>query len=172
MDAQDPRTQGRYQVRFDVDPSSTRIAEGADVLVLVDALRPEGALAAPRGFAGPVLEATLGNAEATARWVLSQQHDKGDRFAVAVIAVGREDGFCVEDLLVAGQVIDALAEVGIDYASPEAAAAVAAHQGLSRAVSHILSAAVSGQELIAEHGAAVIDRIRERQAQTEVIRVG
>ena len=38
--------------------------------------------------------------------------------------------FAVEDLLAAGAVVDALASRGIDYASPEAAAACAAFTGL------------------------------------------
>jgi hypothetical protein len=66
----------------------------------------------------------------------------------------------VEDLLAAGAVIDALAEVGIDYASPEAAAAVAAFTGLRNAVGHVLSASVSGQELIASDGRAPVDAAR------------
>ncbi|MET0590054.1 MAG: 2-phosphosulfolactate phosphatase [Naasia sp.] len=170
MSELDPRGQSRYQIRFDFGPSSP-ISSGADVLVLVDAIRVDDALLPPTGFDGPVLEATLGNAVATAEWVLAQQHDKGDRFAVAVIAVGADGGFCVEDLLVAGLLMDALADLGIDYASPEAASAVAASQGLRRAVSHILSASVSGQRLLAEHGQGAIERIRERQDGAEVIRL-
>ncbi|MFD1714781.1 2-phosphosulfolactate phosphatase [Amnibacterium flavum] len=170
------RGQSRYQIRFDWGrPGGQAIAAGADVVVLVDALREAGEPALELGFDGPVLEATNANAAATANWVLSQQGEKGDRFAVAVVAAGapESDGsgvrFCVEDLLVAGGVIDALAEVGIDYASPEAAAAAAAFQGLRRAVSHILSASVSGQDLIAVHGSEVIDRARDHQNFAEVI---
>jgi hypothetical protein len=52
--------------------------------------------------------------------------------------------------------VDALAAVGIDYSSPEAAAACAAFTGLRGAVAHLLTASVSGQELI-EGGAAQAD---------------
>jgi len=167
--------QTRYQVRFDWGATGwLNITEGADVVVFIDALRPGGA-ELPGSFAGPVLEATTGNASSTARWVLEQQADKGDRFAVAVVAMGEQSAgetrFCVEDLLVAGAVIDALAEVGIDYAAPEAAAAVAAFQGLRRAVSHILSASVSGQILLATGRGGAIEDARTRLDRTEVIRL-
>jgi 2-phosphosulfolactate phosphatase len=93
------------------------------------------------------------NREAVAQWVLDQQAAKGDRFTVAVIAAGdsRADGtprYTVEDLLAAGAVVDALAGVGIDYCSPEAAAACAAFTSLTRATAHLVSASGSGQQLI------------------------
>ncbi|GAB3041940.1 hypothetical protein GCM10027052_24870 [Parafrigoribacterium mesophilum] len=93
------------------------------------------------------------NRGAIARWVLDQQAAKGDRFTVAVIAAGgvRTDGtprFTVEDLLAAGAVVDALAGAGIDYCSPEAAAACAAFTSLARATAHLVSASGSGQQLI------------------------
>ena len=93
------------------------------------------------------------NRTAVARWVLDRQAVKGDRFTVAVIAAGavRADGtprFTVEDLLAAGAVVDALAGVGIDYCSPEAAAACAAFTSLTRATAHLVSASGSGQQLI------------------------
>jgi hypothetical protein len=50
----------------------------------------------------------------------------------------------------AGAVVDALAVAGIDYSSPEAAAACAAFTGLRGAVAHLLTASVSGQEDIAD----------------------
>jgi 2-phosphosulfolactate phosphatase len=53
----------------------------------------------------------------------------------------------VEDLLGAGAVIDALADVGIDYCSPEAAAASAAFTGLRNATGHLIGASASGREL-------------------------
>ncbi|MGQ2916506.1 MAG: 2-phosphosulfolactate phosphatase, partial [Microbacterium aurantiacum] len=58
--------------------------------------------------------------------------------------------FAVEDELGAGAIIDALAAFGIDHTSPEAAAACAAFQGLRPAVRHLLTAAGSGQQLIAD----------------------
>ncbi|MGO7984151.1 hypothetical protein ACC691_40650, partial [Rhizobium johnstonii] len=75
----------------------------------------------------------------------------GRRAFIAVIAAGARDGldtrFCVEDLLGAGAVIDALASVGIDYSSPEAAAACAAFTGLRGAVTHLATASATAQEL-------------------------
>ena len=84
--------------------------------------------------------------------MLARQEGKGDRFVVAVIAVGeqRDDGstrFAVEDLLGAGAVIDALADVGIDYCSPESATAAAAFTGLRNATGHLIGASASGREL-------------------------
>jgi 2-phosphosulfolactate phosphatase len=102
----------------------------------------------------PVIAASLRNRSAVAKWILDYQIRLGSRAMVAVVAAGelRADGstrFAVEDFLVAGSVIDALAEVGIDFCSPEAAVACAAYTSLSRAVGHLLSASASGQELIA-----------------------
>ncbi|MCW4458752.1 2-phosphosulfolactate phosphatase [Microbacterium sp. MPKO10] len=57
-------------------------------------------------------------------------------------------GFAVDVLFATGAVIDALAAVGIDYASPEAAAASAAFTGLERAVGHLYTASTAGQRLI------------------------
>jgi 2-phosphosulfolactate phosphatase len=100
-----------------------------------------------------VVAGGLRNRTAVAQWVLDQQAVKGDRFTVAVIAAGsiREGGtprFTVEDMLAAGAVVDALAGVGIDYCSPEAAAACAAFTSLARATAHLVSASGSGQQLI------------------------
>lgn len=93
------------------------------------------------------------NRGAVAQWVLDRQALKGDRCTVAVVAAGdvRADGtprFTVEDLLAAGAIVDALAGVGIDYCSPEAAAACAAFMSLNRASAHLVSASGSGQQLI------------------------
>jgi 2-phosphosulfolactate phosphatase len=103
--------------------------------------------------AAAVVAGGLRNRTAVADWVLARQAEKGGRFTVAVIGAGdvRADGslrFTVEDLLAAGAVIDALAAVGIDYCSPEAAAATAAFTSLTRATGHLVSASGSGQRLI------------------------
>nr|WP_241732321.1 2-phosphosulfolactate phosphatase [Galbitalea soli] len=95
------------------------------------------------------------NRSAVAQWALEQQGRKSKRFTIAVIAAGerREDGslrMTVEDLLGAGAVIDALATLGIDYCSPEAAAAVAAYTGLRNATAHLLNASASGRQLAEE----------------------
>jgi 2-phosphosulfolactate phosphatase len=104
------------------------------------------------GHPAVVVAGSLRNRRAIAEWALAQQGDKGDRFTVAVIASGeaRDDGttrFAVEDLLGAGAVIDALADVGIDYCSPESAAAAAAFTGLRNATGHLIGASASGREL-------------------------
>ena len=99
-----------------------------------------------------VVAGSLRNPGAIAKWAIAHQGDKGDRFTVAVIGAGeaRADEtirFALEDLLGAGAIIDALAEVGIDYCSPEAAAAAAAFTGLHNAIGHLVGASGSGREL-------------------------
>ncbi|TFD28285.1 hypothetical protein E3T49_11985 [Cryobacterium cryoconiti] len=130
------------------------LAATADVIVLADGL-PATDLASAVSTsvdAHQVIAANLANSASVAEWVLARQAEKGDRFAVAVIAVGeqRADGssrFAVEDLLVAGAVIDALAVRGIDHCSPEAAAAAAGFAGLRQAVRHLVTASETAQEL-------------------------
>ena len=142
--------QAQYQVRFDWGaPGAAAVGEGADVVLWVDE-QP----ATPRELpAFPlVVSASIRNSAAVAEWVLSQQGERGDRFTVAVITAGeqRSDGslrFAVEDLLGAGAVVDALAAVGIDYCSPEAAAACAAYTSLRRGAAHLISASESGLAL-------------------------
>jgi len=99
-----------------------------------------------------IVAGSLRNPTAIAKWALAHQGDKGDRFTVAIVAAGeaRPDEsirFALEDLLGAGAIIDALAEVGIDYCSPEAAAAAAAFTGLRNAIGHLVGASGSGREL-------------------------
>lgn len=136
-------------MRFDFGHrGSAAITQGAHVLVWCDAL-PTGAVVPP--FAGAVLGGTTGNAAATASWILELQASLADRAIVAVVAAGTdEDGFAVEDFLAAGAVIDALATIGIDSTSPEAASACAAYVGLRNATLHLISASVMGQQISAE----------------------
>jgi phosphosulfolactate phosphohydrolase-like enzyme len=73
---------------------------------------------------------------------------------VSIIAAGEPRGggatrFAVEDLLGAGAIIDALGALGIDYTSPEAAAACAAFAGLRGAVAHLLTASATGRAAVA-----------------------
>lgn len=142
----DPRQQSDYQVRFDWGTAgAAAIGVGADVIAWVDELAPGPA---PEGVHVTGLE----QAEGFARWCLSRQEELGGRFRIAVVAAGAPlaDGslrFAVEDLLAAGAVIDAIAEVGIDHQSPEAAAAAAAYTGLRRSTRHLLNASVSAREL-------------------------
>ena len=117
----------------------------ADVVAWVDEL---GSEPVPDG----ARVATMAGAEEFARWCLARQEELGGRFRIAVVAAGatQDDGslrFAVEDLLGSGAVIDALAELGIDHQSPEAAAAAAAYTGLRRATTHLVNASVSAREL-------------------------
>ena len=121
----------------------------------------------------PVVVASLRNRTAVAEWALAQQGDKGDRFFIAIIAAGeqRDDGstrFAVEDLLGAGAVIDALADVGLDYCSPESAAAAAAFTGLRNATGHLIGASASGRELADEGYRADIDLAIDVDASSTV----
>lgn len=147
--------QSVYQVRFDWGVAGAESVgdgadvDGADVVVWVDQLAATE-VALPRHPL--VVSGSIQNRAAVARWVLARQSERGGRFTVAVVAAGeaRADGslrFAVEDLLGAGAVIDALAAVGIDYCSPEAAAACAAYTGLSGAAAHLISASESGISL-------------------------
>ena len=125
---------------------------GAHDRVVLPSLNGSALCAALAVHPATVVAASLRNRSAAARWVLARQEGKGDRFVVAVIAVGeqRDDGstrFAVEDLLGAGAVIDALADVGIDYCSPESATAAAAFTGLRNATGHLIGASASGREL-------------------------
>lgn len=124
------------------------------------------AIAAAAAEAGAtVMAGCLRNASAVASAVLAEQTARAARTSVAVIAAGelngREQGapvrVAVEDQLGAGAVVDALASLGIDHTSPEAAAACEAFRGLRRAVRHLLTASGSGQELL------------ERDARDEVL---
>lgn len=152
--------QQRYQVRFEWgEEGARRITPGASVVVVADELDGHGTAAAadlaaavaavcPEGAL--VLHATESSAADAAAHALATQERRGDRAMVAIVAAGSLDeaGYrtAVEDLLAAGAVVDALAAVGIDFSSPEAAAACAAWQGLRRATAHLLTASTSGLE--------------------------
>jgi 2-phosphosulfolactate phosphatase len=110
--------------------------------------------AAAAEFGVPVVAANLRNFSAVARWVLAYQQRLGRRINVAVVAAGerRADDTlrpAVEDQLGAGALIGALAALGIDACSPEAAVAAAGFDALRRAVGHLLTASVSARELAA-----------------------
>lgn len=145
-----PEAQQSYQVRFDWGHAGARaVVAEADALVWVDQL---GSAPAPRidepGVT--VVAGSLQTADAVAAWSLARQEQLGGRFRIAVVAAGesRPDGtprFAVEDLLAAGAVIDAIAELGIDHQSPEAAAAASAYAGLRRATRHLVSASVTAR---------------------------
>ncbi|MDO4065206.1 2-phosphosulfolactate phosphatase [Clavibacter michiganensis] len=166
----DPSTQARYQVRLDGGVAGARrIAAGADVIVWVDALpsvppptaarRDEVLATMPARPA--VVSAGLADAPAVADWILALQTALGRRAYVAVVAAGtvEADGSwraCAEDQLAAGAVVDALAALGIDATSPEAAVACAAYQQRRPAVGHLVTASVSARRLdAAGHGGLV-----------------
>jgi 2-phosphosulfolactate phosphatase len=182
----DSHGQSQYQVRFDWGAEgAATIGVGADVVVLVDVLEGGGAdtgrvsLSKPRILGtladNPVVvvAGALRNRMAVAKWALERQGTKGERFMVAVVAAGevRSDGsirFAIEDLLGAGAIIDALADVGIDYCSPEAAAAAAAFTGLRNATGHLIGASASGRERTANGQRADVDNAIEMDVSTSV----
>ncbi|WP_316308394.1 2-phosphosulfolactate phosphatase [Clavibacter michiganensis] len=150
-------------------PAPRRTAAGADVTVWVDPLpsappptaarRDEVLATMPARPA--VVSAGLADAPAVADWILALQTALGRRAYVAVVAAGtvEADGSwraCAEDQLAAGAVVDALAALGIDATSPEAAVACAAYQQLRPAVGHLVTASVSARRLdAAGHGGLV-----------------
>jgi 2-phosphosulfolactate phosphatase len=167
--------QGQYQVRFEWGVEGAReIGVGADVLVLVDLLCAGPGLARSLDANEAVIvEGSLRNCAAVARWALERQAGKGDRFTVAVVAAGepRDGGdtrFALEDLLGAGAIIDALASVGIDYCSPEAAAAAAAFTGLRNATGHLIGASTSGKAVALKDGRTQIEFAIDVNSSDEV----
>jgi 2-phosphosulfolactate phosphatase len=153
--------------------SITAESVGDTERLVLTSLNGAAIAAALAGGPALVVAASLRNRRAVADWVLAQQGDRGDRFTIAVVAAGelREDGslrFAVEDLLGAGAVIDALADVGIDYCSPEAAAAAAAYTGLRNATGHLIGASASGRELAEGGFRADVDLAIERDVSSQV----
>ncbi|MEO6826891.1 MAG: 2-phosphosulfolactate phosphatase [Microbacteriaceae bacterium] len=183
-----PLAQDQYEVRFDWGmPGAASVVPGTGVIVLVDPLATATPMvetgssadlpAALGTFGIPVLEGSLRNRTAVAQWILDRQTRLGTRIRVAVIAAGatRADGsirFSVEDQLTAGAVVDALAVVGIDYCSPEAAAACAVFTTLQRAADHLFTASASGQELIAGGARAEVERAAELDVSDAVVVLG
>ena len=170
-----PIEQEQYQVRFEWGEAGAQaISIGADVVVLVDVLPEAPGLADSLDVNDAIVVAgSLRNSAAVARWALEQQADKGDRFTVAVVALGtrREDGqlrFALEDQLGAGAIIDALAAVGIDYCSPEAASAAAAFTGLRNATGHLIGASTGGRAVAKNGGRALIDVAIDVNSSDEV----
>lgn len=157
-----------------LSPSSWAGVEASPVVVpspnggaIAHALADRGAV---------VIAAAMRNRTAVAEHLLALQTERGERLMIAIVAAGERDTgerdtgereagerdtgtrtggagthgalrFGIEDLLVAGAVIDALVARGIDHTSPEAAVACAAFEGLARATGHLISASGSGVEL-------------------------
>lgn len=172
-----PHAQTKYQVRFDWGVTGAGRIDAADVAVVVDVLhattsleqrisagetvaladldeRGEAAQIAEllAGTGATVIAGCLRNRSAVADWIIAKQAELGRRTSIVVIAVGEldeaaETRFAVEDLFGAGAVIEALGLRGIDFTSPEAAAAAAAYEGLRNGVGHLLSASATAQQL-------------------------
>lgn len=165
-----------------LSPSSFAMTGEAPSLVVLPSPNG-GALAHRLGRLGvPVIAASMRNRTAVAERLIELQAEHGDRFMIAVVAAGELDRagepgepgesggaagapdahgaaggplrFAIEDLLVAGAVIDALVARGVDHTSPEAAVACAAFEGLHRATRHLITASGSGVELRAAGHAA------------------
>jgi 2-phosphosulfolactate phosphatase len=157
-----PVEQEQYQVRFDWGLSGARaIGADADVVVLVDVLGEsvleESADLAEQlaGVGAAIVAGSLRNRTAIANWSLARQADKGDRFRIAVVAAGETR-------------TDALAGVGIDYCSPEAAAAAASFTGLRNATGHLVAASTSGRAVAAAGRRAAIDNAIDIDASADV----
>lgn len=134
----------QYQVRFEWGANG--LADPADILVVADADDGASGDVLRAADFGLVLSADIDDAPAVADQVLAEQERLGRRATVLILAAGGEwpDGslrFDVGDHLVAGRVVDALADVGIDFHSPEAAIACAAAVALRPATAHLIRAA-------------------------------
>ena len=160
-----PEAQERYQVRLDLGlDGARRIGESAHLLVWCDGLVGE---ACPVDALPPrleIIDATLGSVGDIAQRLLALQAERGERTMVAVVAAGSPveapEGLAVEDLLLAGAVVEAL--------GAEAAAASAAFAGLRGAVGHMLSASVSGRALASAAGPEAVAAARERLESGEL----
>lgn len=134
-----------------------RAVEGGETVAMDAAARAvsRNGVAVAAAADGVVLLGGLRNATAVARAVMAIQEERAARTSIAVVACGEltsaEPGaplrFAVEDLLGAGAVIDALAGLGIDHSSPEAAVAGEGFRALRGAARHLLTASGSGREL-------------------------
>jgi len=174
IDPTPPDEQQRYQVRFDVGlDGARRIGASAHLLVWCDGLATEPVPVDALPPHAEVIDARCGAASAIAQRLLELQAVRGERTFVAVVAaeapVEAPEGIPVEDLLLAGAVIDALGAVGIDATSPEAAAAAAAFQGLRGAVAHMLTASVGGRMLAASDGPEAVTAARARWESSELV---
>lgn len=136
-----PSTQSQYQVRFVLGDSTDT---EADLELWADAF---GLAQVPDGIDAVV---SLRNRSAVARWVVAEQERRGVRTSVLVRAVPSADpgGFPVAHLAVAGAVIEALSDAGIDHTSPEAATALAAWVGVRPAYRHLIRASAEARALI------------------------
>lgn len=131
-------------------------ASRAHVTIVADAdLGATGEALVTRATGDParpvVVLADLESAPAAARAALDAQHALGDRASIAIIAAGdtwpdRSLRPAAADELVAGAVVDALCELGIDFHSPACAVASAAYTALRRGARHLASAERSSRD--------------------------
>lgn len=142
----------QYQVTLEWGAAAMR-ATAADIVVIADADR--GAATRELHDLAPrtslVLDATLASASAVARAALDEQERRGDRVSIAIVAAGERwaDGSLrpsAADLLVAGRVVDELADLGIDFHSPACAVACAAAVGLRGATETLIAADAAAQQ--------------------------
>lgn len=142
-----------YQIQLEWGVQALR-AHPADVVIVADADAGESGDALRAADAGLVLAATLETADEVAEIVLAEQGRLGRRASITIAAAGDRwpDGslrVSVADTLVAGRVVDALAERGIDFHSPQAAVACAAAVALRGATGHLVTAERASRELAA-----------------------
>ncbi|MFM6974891.1 MAG: hypothetical protein ACKOXM_07180 [Agromyces sp.] len=137
-----PHTQEQYQIRLTLaEPGEVR----ADIVLWADAF----AAGTPTVSVDHVV--SLRNRSTVAQWVLDEQTRRNARTSVlVVVAPGSAPGeFPAANLAVAGAVISALSDLGLDHTSPEAATALAAWLGVQPARKHLLSATAAAKALAA-----------------------
>ena len=142
-----------YQIELDWGVQALR-AHPADVVIVADADAGESGDALRDADAALVLAATLDTADDVAAAVLVEQERLGRRASITIAAAGDRwpDGslrVSVADTLVAGRVVDALAERGLDFHSPQAAVACAAAVALRGATGHLVSAERASRQVAA-----------------------
>jgi hypothetical protein len=165
-----PLTQTKYQVRLDLGKPGLKRMTDADVIIWVDSLGQFETMSVQACAVedATIIAADLTNRTAAAQWVLEHQVRLGRRVTIAVVAAGREGAFASHDALAAGAVIDALATAGIDFTSPEAAVVCAAFEGLQKAVGHLFTASVVGQEMIVAGEREKVVRAAQVDTRTDV----
>ncbi|HLP23396.1 MAG TPA: hypothetical protein VK139_05080 [Microbacteriaceae bacterium] len=145
-----PHTQSQYQVRLS---SGTDASVNADIECWADAFQLHDA---PQG----ARLVTLRNRGAVARAILAEQERRNARTSVVVrVAPSQHEGaLAVANLAVAGALVDALTELGIDHTSPEAALAASAWLGIAPVRRHLLGASTDGRMAAERLG---VDAVRE-----------
>jgi 2-phosphosulfolactate phosphatase len=191
--------QAAHDVRFEWGArGAAAIADGADVVVVVDVLAGSTSVAdrldsgepvvtldpdaaADRlagelqGYATTVVTAGLRNARAVADWI-AREHDE-DTATVAVVALGETwpDGSlrpALEDLWGAGAVLAALEDHGWPGLSPEAASAADAYRLIAGREAGHLRACASGAALLGEDRGDELARAATVGASTTVPLLG